>query len=227
MHSGLARRGAAVYAGAMMNIPALSLLRRHSVRTLILIAALAGCTVPGAGGKDRVTVLGGRYVVAAPPGFCVDPGSRRDERDGSFVLFGDCSALSGRVSDQRPAHPAVLSATIGPRTPGPIETTFPGFERFFHSPAGRAALARSGSAGDVQILQVRKTGPVMLLKIRDRSGAQGTPVGQTYWRAIVDLGGRITALSVLPLKSAPMSDAAQIRLLEDFIAAIRAANGWS
>ncbi len=192
----------------------------------MLVAAMAGCSALS-GLTDRVNLLGGRFVVAAPAGFCVDPKSRRDNGSGSFVLFGDCAVIGGAAPARTPMRQAVLSATIGPETPGPIETTFPGFDRFFHSAAGRAMLARSGSAGDVDILQVRKAGSVMLLKIRDRSTPRDPLVSQVYWRAIVDLGGRITALSVLPLRAAPMTDAAQIRLLEDFVASIRAANGWT
>ncbi|HEY0276217.1 MAG TPA: cation transport ATPase [Paenirhodobacter sp.] len=204
----------------------ISFLIRRVAPILTLIAGLAGCVLPQEG-SDRVTLLGGRYIVAAPAGFCVDPKSRRDNGTGSFVLFGDCATITGATPDRRPARAAVLSATIGPETPGPIETTFPGFDRFFHSAAGRAMLARSGAAGDVEILQVRQTGATMLLKIRDRSAPRDATVSQVYWRAIVDLGGRITALSVLPLRTAPMPDTAQIRLLEEFVAAIRTANGWS
>ncbi|MFT3688058.1 hypothetical protein [Paenirhodobacter sp.] len=140
------------------------------------------------------------------------------------MLFGSCAAISGDAAAARPAHRAMLSATIGPETPGPLQQTFPGFEKFFHSPAGRAALARSGMAQDVTIEQVTRRDGLLLLKIRDRSRQKGTPVSETYWRAITGLRGRITALSVLPAAGSTMGDAQQIRLLRDFDAAIRAAN---
>ena len=189
-----------------------------------LLLALAGCVMPGAPATDRTTVLGGALTLAAPKGFCVDPGSRRDGKEGSFVLWGNCAAISGDATAPKPPYRAMLTATVGPEGAGPVEATFPGFERFFRSGAGRAALARSGAPDDVEILKVKRSGHLLLLKIRDRSRVQGAPVSETYWRAITGLSGRITALSVLPLEGASITDAAQIRMLTDFDATIRAAN---
>ena len=198
-----------------------------SLRRLLLpalLAGLAGCVAPGTPATDRAEVLGDTMTLIAPKGFCVDPGSRREERAGSFVLWGNCAAISGDATAPKPPYRAMLTATVGPEGAGPVEATFPGFERFFRSGAGRAALARSGALDDVEILKVKRSGHLLLLKIRDRSRVQGAPVSETYWRAITGLSGRITALSVLPLEGASITDAAQIRLLTDFDATIRAAN---
>ena len=212
----LARRAPGLYWGGMIRM-------RLHICLAVLSLALAACVAPG-GGTDRVRILGGTMTIAAPQGYCVDPGSRRDTGGGAFVLFGSCAAISGDPSAAKPPYPAMLSATVGPTTPEPLRETFPGFEKFFQSSAGRAALARSGAPQDVAILRVVRSDGLLLLKIRDRSRQQGTPVSETYWRAITGLGGRITALSVLPLRGARLSDAQQIRLLHDFDAAIRAAN---
>lgn len=190
---------------------------------IVLCAALAGCVAPQGSASDRVRLRDGQ-VLAAPQGFCVDPSSRRDEAQGSFVLFGSCAAISGDPSAARPAQPAMLSATVGPQAAGSLSDTFAEFESFFQSPAGRAALARSGAPEDVRILRAERRGDLLLLKIRDRSQAREAPVSATYWRAITGLEGRITALSVLPLANAAMSDAQQIAVLEAFNAATRAAN---
>lgn len=196
----------------------------HIASVLMLGLGMAGCVATSAP-RERISVLNGSLLLAAPPGYCVDPTSRREERGGSFVLFGSCAAISGDTSAAKPAYRAMLSATVGPQTPEPLQQTFPGFARFFQSAAGRAALARSGSAQDVAIQQVVHSNDLLLLKIRDRSRQKGdAPVAETYWRAITALRGRITALSVLPMDGVAMGDAQQIRLLQEFDAAIRAAN---
>ncbi|WP_428335589.1 hypothetical protein [Paenirhodobacter sp.] len=189
-----------------------------------LLLVLAGCVMPGAPATDRTTVLGGALTLAAPKGFCVDPGSRRDGKQGSFVLWGNCAAISGDPAAPKPPFHAMLSATVGPEAAGPVEATFPGFEKFFRTPVGRAALARSGLAEDVRVVKVTRQDNLLLLKIEDRSKATGAPVAKTYWRAITGLGGHITALSVLPLAGSSMRDADQIGLLAAFDTAIRAAN---
>lgn len=194
----------------------------RAVAALTLAAAVAGCAMsPRA--TDRVRVLNGAMTVAAPAGYCVDPSARRSSAQGDFVLFGSCAAISGDAAAPRAPYPAMLSATIGPKAAAPLVRSFPAFEAFFHSAPGRAAIARSGLAKDVDILAVRQVGDMMVLKIRDRSVSGGAPVSPVYWRAIADFDGHIAALSVLPQRGAAMSDAAQIALLGRFEGTIRAA----
>lgn len=189
----------------------------------VAAALLAACAVKPQV-TDRVRVLNGAMVVAAPTGYCVAPSSHSESAQGAFALFGSCAAISGDASMAPAPYPVMLSATVGLKVAAPLAQSFPAFERFFHSPSGRAAIARSGLAGDVDIVAVRRQGGMMLLKIRDRSASTTTPVSTTYWRAITDLNGRIAALSVLPMKGITMSDSAQIRLLVQFDQAIRAAS---
>jgi len=210
--------------GKVMQIRDLFNARRLSVLALPLALALSACVMPGVTATDRTTVLGGKLVLAAPRGFCVDPASQRSGGRASFVLWGNCAAISGDPAAPKPPYRAVLSATVGPEAAGPVEATFPGFERFFRSGSGRAALARSGTSSDVNILKVQRRDHLLLLKIEDNSAPDGTPVSKSYWRAITGLGGHITALSVLPLQGSRMTDADQLRLLQQFDAAIRAAN---
>jgi hypothetical protein len=120
----------------------------------------------------------------------------------------------------------MLSATVGPVADGPIETAFDRYESFFRTEAGRAALARSGLAKDVEILDVRKERGLMLMKIADFSVVPAAPVDVVYWRAITGLEGHVSALSVLPLAGSRLDDEAQLTLLQAFDETIRAAN-WA
>lgn len=190
---------------------------------LVLSLGLSACAGLSPQATDRVKVFDGSLTVAGPKGYCVAPSARRDTAQGSYVLFASCAAVSGDAMQSRASLPAMLSATVGPEAAAPLEPAFPAFVSFFHSPQGRAAIARSGVAKDVEILTVQHRGHMLLLKISDRSTVSGAPVAQVYWRAITSLGGRITALSVLPMRGTRLSDKAQIQLLESFDAAIRAA----
>lgn len=181
--------------------------------------------MPGAQtATDRATVFDGALVLAAPRGYCIDPASRREDAGGTFLLWGNCAAISGNPAAQRPAQRALLSATIGPAIEGDPGASFGEFEAFFRSAAGRAALARSGRAEDVQIEDLKREEMLLLLKITDRSAATLAPVAPTYWRAVTGFGGHIGTLSVVPLQGASLDDAAQLALLHSFESAIRAAN---
>lgn len=194
---------------------------------LVCLAALglSGCVValPRAA-SERTEVLDGTLTLAAPPGFCVDGKSVQSNADGAFVLWGLCAAMSRFAEAPKPAHKAMLSASIGPLAPQPLETAFDRYESFLRTEAGRAALARSGLASDVEILEITREPGLMLLKIADRSAPPEAAVEQVYWRAVTAVAGRVGALSVLPLVGSGMDDAAQIALLHSFDASIRAAN---
>lgn len=196
---------------------------RRPIVAGLFCAVLSACAMPQKA-TDRVSVLDGEMTLAAPMGYCVDPSARHRSSQGDFVLFGSCAAISGDASAPHPAYRAMLSATVGPKAAAPLVRSFPAFESFFHSSAGRAAIARSGLAQDVDILSVKQQDDMMLLKIRDRSASREAPVSPVYWRAITDLDGRIGALSVLPLQGAAMSDNQQIALLRSFDASIREAS---
>lgn len=195
--------------------------------------ALAGCVPTGMGstqvGQARTTLADGALTIAAPKGWCVDPKSLSDQRNGGFVLFGNCAAISGNPNDARATEPALLSATVGPPTikdkNGKLShDRLKRMETFFRSDIGRAALSRSGESADVKILHSEISHDMLLLSIQDRSKSGGPPIAQVYLRAIADLGGRITALSVMPLKDGEMSAAAQKVLITRFAEAIRSAN---
>ncbi len=194
---------------------------------LVLTGLLAAC-VPAEFGTGRAATqiaLTGGVTLAAPRGYCVDSGSTRDRAEGGFVLFGNCAAIARDASRAQPAYPALLSATLGPAGGGPAALRPETVEGFFRSEAGRAVLARSGQAGDVELLAVRRVDDLLLLKIRDASaGGGGLQKGASYWRAITALGGRIAAFSVLPLEGARLSDTDQVGLLKAFVGASRAAS---
>lgn len=198
-----------------------------------LIGTLSGC-VPGEFGtaqvaQSRTKLANGALTVTAPKGWCIDPKSLRDSGAGGFALFGNCAAISRNPDDAHAPLPALLSVTVGPPAVTDASGTF-GKDRlakigtFFRSELGRAALARSGEAGDVTIDKSEISGDVLMLRVTDRSKQGGPPVADTYLRGISDIGGRIVALSVMPLKDGEMSYDAQRRLLREFVAAIRAAN---
>ncbi|MCE5973695.1 hypothetical protein LZA78_09405 [Sinirhodobacter sp. WL0062] len=187
---------------------------------------LAACVEPTGGVRavSKVAVAGGAVTLSAPYGFCVDPRSTREGATGSFVLFGNCAAISGNPQAPKPPARALLSASVGPQSPQPVAENFAQIEAFFRSEAGRAALARSGKAVDVEILSARIRDKALMMKLRDRSASRGTPVAETYWRAVTGLGGRITALSVMPLAQSGLSDDEQLALLRDFVARTKSAN---
>lgn len=194
---------------------------------LALVMGLCGCTqtgAPPAHVSSSAAVLGGSLILTAPEGYCVDPSSRQQGADAVFVLWGNCAAIARDPLMRQPRHRALLSATVGPVSRTPIRTALTRYESFIRSEAGRAALARSGRAEDLKILEIRRSPSALLLKIADHSAPQNAPVEPVYWRAITGVSGHVTALSVMPLTASGIGDATQIGLLQAFEKSIRTSN---
>ncbi|WP_406720191.1 MULTISPECIES: hypothetical protein [Thioclava] len=188
----------------------------------LVASALAGCQTT-MGPQATGTVIAGDTVLSAPAGYCVAGQGHPGQAENNVILFGDCAAVTNDATHASAPHPAMLSATVGPKMTGSITKRFPMIEAFFRSAAGQAAIARSGRSDDVDILKSQVSGDLLLLKVRDRSLAEEFPVTAEYWRGVTSLDGHLTALSVMALRSQPMSDAAQLRLLKEFVGRSEAA----
>ncbi|AVW92332.1 hypothetical protein [Celeribacter baekdonensis] len=144
-------------------------------------------------------------AVAGPTGFCIDPGSVKDEQGGSFVLLGSCTGLSGGSNLGRKASTAVLTLSVS----GPLTDATPfdaaGVQAFFVSDAGRTVLSRSGNMATVTLLGSAIEGGTVFVHARDTSAPMINGLDDEYWRAFFVSGGRLMTATATPFSQAPMS----------------------
>ena len=182
---------------------------------LAALLALAGCVAPG-GGSDpaRAPILAGAMMLAAPEGYCIVPGSRLERGDDALALMGRCK---GETS-----HPAaVLTVTLG------AGGSAAGFDtgmlaNWLRGAQGRAALSRQGRAADVTVEEVVSLASALLIRLRD-TGADRA-VEPAAWRAVLPLRERLVTLTVTGPRETPLATADGRKLMEAFIARMRAAN---
>lgn len=182
----------------------------------------AGRSAFGHGPVTAIRVAQNSVTVAGPSGYCIDKSGSRDRAAGSFVLLGSCATLNGEPVG--PDSPAVLTALVSPEDDQPKAPTAAQLERFFRSDAGRAALSHDNEAGKVTLLDIRRDGDVLFLKVRDRSASRPADLRDTSWRAVMGMKGRLVALSVHSHDALPMPEDQMRRTLTQFLAAMRAAN---
>lgn len=192
----------------------------------ILLAACVEGMAPAGSAPRAIAVAGGALVAAGPAGYCVDRTASRDGAEGAFVLFGTCAALAGTATAGQPAEPAVLTASVasGPADEAAFVASFPAMASFFNSDAGRAALSRAGRAATVRVGAVSSRDRVLYLGLSDAAAEREAAVSADYWRAILVLRGRLVTLSVMSLADRPLASAAKRRILDAFVARMRAAN---
>lgn len=150
-------------------------------------------------------------TIRAPSGYCVDQNASRESEDRAIILVGRCNASAA-------VQPAVLTLSVGPAgsagvmTAGGAELT-----RFFTSAEGRAALASSGRARDVKVVEALSTGEAFLMRLQEREEP-------SYWRAVLGLRGRLVTISVQGSPAEPLATVDGRAIIDRAIVAMQRAN---
>jgi hypothetical protein len=205
---------------------------RPAATGLALLLALAACdpaTMGAAAGpsRARLNVAGQAVTIAAPPGFCVDKESITSSADGAFVLMSDCGLLGAASGDRKPVG-AALTASIstggfvgeGDTAAGSLED----LKEFAATPEGRAVLGRGGRSDRVRILNTQVSGDVLYILVEDRGAAPIAGIDRQFWRAFLEVNGRLVALSVLGFEGAGIGPQDALNQLAALARATQAAN---
>ena len=184
---------------------------------------LAGCT-GNFGAAEKVSVTKSNFIIAGPPGYCVDGSATRDDGDSAFVLLGSCASVAGRVGLPEPSVRAVLTASVAPDRGGDVGQSLDALEMFFDSSQGRAALARNGRASSVKLLDTRRGDNLLLLHIDDDSNRTQLNLSNDHWRGFLFQNGQIVTLGVSGFLIRPLSDKVGLDLLRAFVGQVVAHN---
>lgn len=192
-----------------------ALCRAPSGRLAVLVFCvllLGACQLgfPGAGPR-QAELFGGDVTAATAAGYCIDGSKSVETADSAVVMIGRCF-YGAR------ARPAVVTVTVG--APGSAAVLAAGPEAlaaFFTSPEGRATLARSGLAEDVDVTTAVQSGEDFLILLTD--GDSGP-----YWRAVTGLSGRLVTVSAMGTSRAPLDEDGSRAVLDAALAALRRAN---
>lgn len=192
------------------------------------LAACEGGIDVGRSAPQRMAVAGNAVTVGGPPGYCVDPSASRDGVE-AVVLLASCASIAGNPLGPKPDTPAIVTVVVS-SDPGSfidVAGTQDLLTRYFRSEAGRAALSRSGNPGSVAVTDVRRAGGAIYLRVRDTSPGLVAGLDNEYWRALLDVNGRLVTVSVTGFESRPMSAGQGLDVLEAATRRIRAESSGS
>lgn len=191
---------------------------------------LTGCDpsalTGGAPSRATVSVAGAAVTIAAPAGFCIDSGSTNQTADGAFLLLGDCALLAGPGGTASTPVRAALTASVstGGFGEGDAASSLGDLQAFAASPAGLAALGRSGQVARIRILATQTRGEVLYVLVEDRGRLPIAGIDRQFWRAFLEVNDRMTALSVLGFEGTGLTPQDGLTLLVRFADAVQAAN---
>jgi hypothetical protein len=198
-----------------------------ALAALGLLAACDPATMGTAPSRTNVTVAGRSVTVAAPPGFCVDAASTAVSAEGAFVLMSDC-ALLGAAASSRPPVAAALTASIstgGLAGEGDAADTLEDLQDFAATSDGRALLGRSGRPERVRILASQVRNGVLYVLVEDRGPMPVAGIDRRFWRAFLEVNGRMAVLSELGFGDAGADPQQGLNQLAALARSIQAANG--
>ncbi|MEM1345822.1 MAG: hypothetical protein AAGI34_14760 [Pseudomonadota bacterium] len=190
-------------------------------------------------GPERTFVSAtGRDLVLRPvEGLCLTrEGIELTER-GVFAVVADC--LAETVPEPVEGEDASLYR-LPPTFPGLItisvsgqpmfDQTVPGADalatlrEFLSTEAGRAMLGRNGLGKTVEVVDTRVLSDALYVHVRDTHSGGLSLLAPDFWRAFVELNGRMVLVTVSGFRDRPLGETAMIGVLAAQVMRLRAAN---
>lgn len=168
-----------------------------------ILLVLTGCgPLDRVGGAKVMQMAGGSLRLAAPQGFCVEPGSSSSTASGGFALLVPCGG-----SWQPGRKGAVLTAAVGPAAPG------------VEAPSARDIAAMFPGA---ELQEARDRGPLPLVRL-NHPGHTAKGASPVHWRGAFVLEGHLVALALYAPEGSRTLGPRGAGLLEALARATRAA----
>jgi len=101
---------------------------------------------------SRAIVSAKNIVIQAPAGFCIDETVSNISSKPTFILFGNCAAISQSNSITQSKVYAVLTATVSKMKSSQIPLESKNLDDYFRSEDGRAILSVNGNTNDIVVL---------------------------------------------------------------------------
>lgn len=148
----------------------------------LIPVAVAGCLSLGSGkpvpAVRQAKLMGAAVIVPAPVGYCIEPGSLKDEESDAFVLIGRCDLLTGQ-EDSLPVSPAIMTVSV---SRGDVPEGGPGGDDLVRSLGAERILTRIDDPG-LSLFWVDSAQRVT------RSG------DNRHWRGIMTVNGHTVGLA--------------------------------
>jgi hypothetical protein len=141
--------------------------------------------------------------------------------------MSDC-ALLGTGGNTRPPVGAAMTASVstggfageGDTAAGSLED----LAAFAQTREGRAVLGRSGQPERVRIVDTQLSGGVLYVLVEDRGAQPIAGIERQFWRAFLEVNGRLVALSILGFQGAGPDPQEALNQLAALARATQAAN---
>lgn len=187
----------------------------------IALALLGACTdFAGPGGSAASVILPGDVTVRGPEGYCID--TRISRPSAGFAALADCALISDVGTS--PRIEGLITVQVGAAGTASVAGAEQELGNLLRSAQGLALLASDGQAASVRLDTVEIERGMVIVHFTDTSAPIAPGLEQLEWRAFFDIGDRLTTVGVRGFARDPISRRDGLRLLNQAVDTLRAAN---
>lgn len=174
--------------------------------------------------ERTVFMARGKQVVIAPAeGFCVAPESLDVSGKAAFALVSDCETNAGARPFPGIVTVSVAGTPLAP--PGKARAAaLDELRQFVITPEGMSLLGRSASGGSVSVVEMREIGGGLFVLVEDKAAAPLPLLNQRFWRAFVEIAGRLTMVTVSAFNGPDVPEETMLAFLAGQVVALKRAN---
>ncbi len=207
---------------------------------LARVRGARGFEVIEASAERAVFIARGQRIVVEPPqGYCLDQGSVAVTRKAAFALVADCmhdhqlklvngsgAGRAGEIELPR-VFPAILTVSVSGEPAYGWETgaALDAFEEMLGAEAGLKLLGRGNSPAPGEIMATRRIGGALYVLIEDPAAEDAPILAPRFWRAFININGRLVLVTVSSFSDRPMAEDAMMGFLAQQMTRLRRANG--
>lgn len=190
--------------------------------------------------RAYVVADGQRVVLSPVQGLCLTGEAIDLTESGVFAVVADCvtetpleatgvAGDAGEIYRLPPPFPGLMTLSVSaqPMFDGPTgrEAALDRMQTFLETGAGLALLGRTGSGESVEVVDARRLGDALYVHVHDRDPGRLPLMSADFWRAFVEIEGRLILVTVSGFRDQPLSDDVMLAVLAAQVAELREANG--
>ena len=177
--------------------------------------------------NSRAIISKKNIVIQAPEGFCLDETVSDTSSKSTFLLFGNCAAISQSNSVTQSKVYAVLTAAILNEKSENSPFDKKKLDSFLRSENGKSTLSFSGNSTDINVLDSFKMDEAYFVLVQNIGERKSNAISEYSWRAYLEISGYIISLSIIGFNQNPMKHNESLEIIRHFVNEIRTNNGFS
>ena len=175
---------------------------------------------------SRAIIPNKNIIIQAPDGFCLDETVSDTSSKSTFLLFGNCAAISQSNSVTQSKVYAVLTAAISKEKSKNGQFNEKQLDDYLRSENGKSTLSFSGNSQDIKVLDSFKMDDSYFVLVQNIGKRKSNALSSHSWRAYLEISGYLISLSIIGFNQNPMKHDESLEIIRHFVNEIRTNNGF-